>query len=178
MIFKETKLKGAFLIEIERLKDDRGFFARSFCQEEFRKRGLEPCIAQCNISFNKKRGTLRGMHYQAAPYEEVKLVRCARGAIYDVIIDLRPESPTFKQWTGFELTAENRLMLYTPKRFAQGFQSLVDNTEVFYQMSELYHLESSRGIRWNDPVFSIKWPINEIILSDKDIAYKDFVSAF
>ena len=172
MIFHETRLKGAFIIEPERLEDDRGFFARTFCIEEFRKHGIEFRVVQCNISFNKKKGTLRGMHYQIAPYEEAKLVRCTRGAIYDVIIDLRPESPTFKQWIAVELTAENRRMLYVPKGFAHGFQTLEDNTEVFYQMSEFYHPEYARGVRWDDPAFGIEWPIKEIIVSAKDASWK------
>jgi len=178
VIFRETKLKGAFIIEPERTEDERGFFARTFCQEEFKAHGLNPRVVQCNISFNKKRGTLRGMHYQVAPCEEAKLVRCTSGAICDVIIDLRPDSSTFKQWIAVELTADNRRMLYIPEGFAHGFQTLEDNTEVFYQMSEFYHPECARGIRWNDPVFGIEWAVDELILSDKDRAYKDFISAF
>jgi len=175
MIFRETRLKGAFIIEPERLEDERGFFARTFCIEEFRKGGIEFRVVQCNISFNKKKGTLRGMHYQIAPYEEAKLVRCTMGAIYDVIIDLRPESPTFKQWIAVELTAENRLMLYVPKGFAHGFQTLENNTEVFYQMSESYHPECARGVRWEDPMFGIEWPILPPILSWRDRSYLDYV---
>jgi len=171
--FTETKLKGAYIIEPELIRDERGFFARSWCQKEFTERGLNPNLVQCNISFNLKKGTLRGMHYQAKPYEEAKLVRCTMGAIYDVIIDLRPESPTFKQWIPVELTAENRRMLYIPEGIAHGFQTLVDNTEVFYQMSEFYHSESSTGLRWDNPVFEIKWPIQVKIISDKDSSYKD-----
>ena len=178
VIFRETKLKGAFIIEPERTEDERGFFARTFCQEEVKAHGLNPRVVQCNISFNKKRGTLRGMHYQVAPCEEAKLVRCTSGAIYDVIIDLRPDSSTLKQWIAVELTADNRRMLYIPEGFAHGFQTLEDNTEVFYQMSEFYHPECARGIRWNDPVFGIEWAVDELILSDKDRAYKDFISAF
>lgn len=175
MIFRETKLKGAFIIELKRLEDERGFFARTFCQEEFRAHGLNPRVVQCNISFNKQKGTLRGMHYQIAPYEEAKLVRCTRGAIYDVIIDLRPESPTFKQWVAAELTAENRRMLYVPEGFAHGFQTLEDNTEVFYMMSEFYHPECAKGVRWDDPAFGIKWPItSNVTISVKDRNYPDF----
>ena len=174
MIFRETKLKGAFIIEPERLEDERGFFARTFCQEEFEAHGLNPAVVQCNISFNKKRGTLRGMHYQVVPHEEAKLVRCTRGAIYDVIIDLRPESPTLKQWVGVELTADNRRMLYIPEGFAHGFQTLEDDTEVFYQMSEFYHLECARGVRWDDRVFGIEWPLAEVIISAKDRGYSNF----
>ncbi len=170
MIFKETKLKGAYLIEIEPIEDKRGFFARSFCEEEFRKHGLDFRIVQCNVSFNKKKGTLRGMHYQAALHEEAKLVRCTKGALYDVIIDLRHGSPTFKQWFGVELTAENRKALYIPAGFAHGFQTLEDATEVFYQMSEFYHPESARGVRYDDPAFEIEWPVPEMTVSEKDRA--------
>ena len=171
MIFKQTKLKGAFIIELEQIEDERGFFARSWCKGEFEEYELNSNLVQCNISFNKKRGTLRGMHYQCAPYEETKLVRCVRGAVYDVIIDLRPESETYKQWISIELTAENRKMLYVPVGFAHGFQTLEDSTEVFYQMSEFYHSECSRGIRWDDNELAIKWPINEKFMSEKDKKY-------
>lgn len=168
MIFKELPLAGAFLIEPERIGDERGFFARTWCREEFEARGLSAEIVQCNLSFNKKKGTLRGMHYQAPPHEEVKIVRCTMGAIYDVIIDLRPGSPTRRKRAALELTAENHIMLYVPKGFAHGFQTLEDNTEVFYQMSEYYHPESARGVRWDDPVFGIRWPQANPILSDRD----------
>ena len=171
MIFIETKLKGAFVLEPERQEDERGFFARTLCQEEFEAHGLNPRVVQCNISFNKKKGTLRGMHYQAAPYEEAKLVRCTMGAIYDVIIDLRPQSPTYKQWIAEELSTENRKMLYIPGGFAHGFQTLKDNTEVFYQMSGYYAPEHARGVRWDDPAFGIKWPPERerlILLKDQD----------
>ncbi len=173
MIFSETKLKGIFIIEPERLEDERGFFARTWCRREFEAHGLNPNLVQCNISFNKKKGTLRGMHYQVVPHQEAKVVRCTAGAIYDVIIDLRPASPTFKQWIAVELTAENCKMLYIPEDFAHGFQTLADNTEVFYQMSEFYHPECARGIRWNDPMFEIEWPLPEITLSAKDNSYPD-----
>jgi dTDP-4-dehydrorhamnose 3,5-epimerase len=175
MIFIETALKGAFLIEPERREDERGFFARAWCQREFVARGLNPRLVQCNISFNRQRGTLRGMHYQAAPYEEVRLVRCTRGAIYDVIIDLRPHSPTFTQWVAVELTADNYCMLYVPEQFAHGFQTLEDNTEVFYQMSEFYAPEYVRGVRWNDPAFAITWPQAARIISERDQQYADFL---
>jgi dTDP-4-dehydrorhamnose 3,5-epimerase len=175
MIFKETKLEGAYIIEIELMEDERGFFARSFCSEEFKKHGLNPRIAQCNISYNKKKGTLRGMHYQVAPYEEAKLVRCTKGAIYDVIIDLRPDLPTFKQWIAVELTQENRRLLYVPEGFAHGFQTLEDRTEVFYQISEFHHPEWARGVRWNDPTFGIFWPVNVEIISVGDQQYPDFI---
>ena len=174
MIFTEAELRGAFIIEPERLEDERGFFARSFCQREFEDHGLNPKVAQCNISFNQKRGTLRGMHYQAPPYQEEKLVRCTKGAIYDVIIDLRPYSPTFRRWTAADLTEENRRMIYVPAGFAHGFQTLEDETEVFYQMSEFYHPECARGVRWDDPAFGIEWNISKPIISMRDRRYPDF----
>lgn len=174
MIFSETKLKGAFIIEPERLEDERGFFARTWCQREFEAHGLDPHLVQCNISFNKKRGTLRGMHFQVSPHAEAKLVRCTMGAIYDVILDLRPDSPTYKRWLALELTAENRKTLYIPKGLAHGFQTLADNTEVFYQMSEFYHSESARGVRWDDPTFGIEWPIVDATISGKDKGYPNF----
>jgi dTDP-4-dehydrorhamnose 3,5-epimerase len=174
MVFAETKLKGAFIIKPERLEDGRGFFARAWCQREFEVHGLDSRLAQCNISFNRRKGTLRGMHYQAVPCEEAKLVRCTMGAIYDVILDLRPDSPTFKRWVPVELTADNHCMLYIPKGLAHGFQTLVDNTEVFYQMSEFYQPTSARGVRWDDPAFEIEWPLPDPIMSDKDRSYPDF----
>jgi len=174
MVFTETKLKGVFTIEPELQEDERGFFARTFDQKEFEARGLNPRVVQCNISFNKKKGTLRGMHYQIAPYQEAKLVSCTKGAIYDVIIDLRKASPTLKQWVAVKLTAENRRMLYIPEGFAHGFQTLEDNTEVFYQISEFYHPEASRGVRWNDPAFRIVWPSDITVVSDRDREYPDF----
>ena len=171
-------MKGAFIIEPEKMEDERGFFARTWDQKEFGAHGLNPRLVQCNTSFNKRAGTLRGMHYQAAPHEEAKLVRCTRGAIYDVIVDLRASSPTFKQWTAVELTAYNRLMLYVPEGFAHGFQTLEDETEVFYQMSEFYHPESARGVRWNDPAFGIEWPVAEkCIISERDNSFEDFKAA-
>ena len=171
MIFRETTLKGAFVIEIEKFEDTRGFFARAWCQKEVEANGLVSRVVQTNISFNKKRGTLRGMHYQVAPYEQVKLVRCTRGVIYDVIIDLRPDSPTFRKWTGVELTAENYTMLYVPENFAHGFQTLEDNTEVTYQVSQFYSPESERGVRYDDPVFQVEWPLPVEVISEKDIAW-------
>lgn len=174
MIFKETKLRGAYIIEIDKIEDERGFFARSWCENEFKKHRLNSNLVQCNISFNKKKGTLRGMHYQITPYEEDKLVRCTKGAIYDAIIDLRLKSKTYKQWVSVELTSENRKMLYIPKGFAHGFQTLEDNTEVFYQMSEFYNGHCARGIRWNDGKFDIKWPIHNKIISFKDENYKNY----
>ena len=174
MIFTETKLKGAFSIQPERLEDQRGFFARTWCQQEFEAHGLNPCLVQCSISFNKKKGTLRGMHYQAAPSEEAKLVRCTSGAIYDVIIDLRADSRTFTQYVAVVLTAENRTMLYIPEGFAHGFQTLEANTEVLYQMSEFYVPEDARGVRWNDPAFGVEWPPDERIIIERDQNYPDF----
>lgn len=174
MKFIETSLAGAFLIDIEPVVDERGFFARAWCQEEFKQHGLNFDLKQCNISFNRKRGTVRGMHYQIAPYEEDKLVRVTGGAIYDVIIDLRPFSSTYKKWIRVELTANSYRMLYVPKGFAHGFQTLADDTEIFYQMSEFYAPEYSRGLRWNDPMFDIRWPVGEKIISLKDQSYPDF----
>ena len=171
MKFIETKLKGAWIIEPERLEDERGFFARSFCQNEFEAHGLNSRVVQCNISYNKREGTLRGMHYQVAPMAEAKLVRCTRGAIYDVIIDLRPESPTYCQWLAEELNAENSKMIYIPEGFAHGFQTLQNDTEVFYQMSEFYSPEHARGVQWDDPVFGIEWHLNTKIISEKDNNY-------
>jgi dTDP-4-dehydrorhamnose 3,5-epimerase len=172
----ETKLAGAFLIDLERRSDDRGFFARTFCQQEFEAHGLNAQVVQCNVSFNKRKGTLRGMHYQAAPFAEAKLVRCTSGSIYDVIIDLRPASATFKQYLAVELSAENRRMLYIPEDFAHGFQTLQDDTEIFYQMAQRYSPEHARGVRWNDPAFGIEWPEGERIIIERDRNYPDFVS--
>ena len=174
MIFTETELKGAFLIEPDRKEDARGFFARTWCVEEFKAHGLDPRVVQCNISFNKKKGTLRGMHWQVAPHPEAKLVRCTMGALWDVIIDLRPASPTYQQHLGVELTPENRKMLFIPEGFAHGFQTLADNTEVFYQMSEFFAADCARGLRWNDPAFGIAWPPGERIINERDNNYPDF----
>lgn len=175
MKFIELSLQGAYLIEPELIEDSRGFFARSFCTHEFKKHGLNSNIYQCNISFNHKKGTLRGMHFQIGDNSEVKVVRCNSGAIYDVIIDLRPNSPTYKQWQGVELTAKNRTMLYIPEGFAHGFQTLEDNTELSYQMSEFFAPEQARGIRWNDPAFKIKWPYEQpTVISAKDQQYANY----
>ena len=171
--FKDTGLRGAFVIEPQRLTDERGFFARSWCQNEAAAYGLTPNWVQCNISFNIKAATLRGLHYQAPPRAEAKLVRCTRGAIYDVIIDLRPQSATFKKWVGIELTEESRLQLYVPEGFAHGFLTLADHSEVFYQMSEFYAPAQARGFRWNDPVFGIDWPITPRVISEHDRSYPD-----
>jgi len=169
--FAPTPLAGAYVVELERLEDERGFFARSFCQEEFRKQGLKPAIAQCNVSWNRRRGTLRGLHYQAAPHEEAKVVRCSRGAIWDVIVDLREGSPTRLRWHAQELSADNRLAFYVPEGFAHGFQTLADDSEVLYQMSESYHPDLARGLRWDDPKLGIRWPLPGPILSPRDRAY-------
>ena len=174
MIFIETQLKGAFIVELERKEDERGFFARTWCQQEFEQHGLNPRLVQCSISYNQKKGTLRGMHYQVPPHAEAKLVRCTRGAMYDVILDLRPESATFRRWVSVELTEENRKALYVPEGFAHGFQTLTDNTEVLYLMSEFFHPECAQGVRWDDPVFKISWPPGPRIISPKDQEYPDF----
>lgn len=175
MIFNETKLRGAYIIEVEPLEDDRGSFARTFCREEFETHGLNSFVAQCNISQNRKKGTLRGMHYQVAPHAEAKLVTCLAGSIYDVIIDLRPDSITCCQWVAVELSARHRRsLIYIPEGFAHGFQTLEDDTEVFYQMSYAYVPESARGLRWDDPMFAISWPDGSPTLSERDKNYPDF----
>ena len=174
MIFHETKLPGAFEVHLELTPDERGFFARAWCQEEFEAHGLSASLAQCNVSFNTRRGTLRGMHYQAAPYGESKLVRCTKGAIYDVVVDLRPDSPTFRQWIAVVLTAANRHMLYVPEGCGHGFLTLEDETEIFYQMSQLYNAESARGVRWDDPAFQIAWPEKVEVISERDRTYPNF----
>ncbi|MBP1965815.1 dTDP-4-dehydrorhamnose 3,5-epimerase [Paenibacillus aceris] len=171
MILKQLELKGAYIIDLVPITDERGFFARTWCKEVFNEYGIDVDIKQCNISYNKLKGTLRGMHYQVAPYEEAKFVRVIHGAIYDVIIDLRTDSPTYMEWTSVELTAQKRNMLYIPEGFAHGFQTLEDDTEVVYQMGENFHPESARGIRWNDPAFNIRWKIEELIISEKDQTY-------
>ena len=176
MIFAETELPGAYVVELEKREDDRGFFARSWCEREFREHNLNARTVQCNISFNKQKGTLRGMHYQVAPAAEAKLIRCTQGAIYDVIIDLRRESATFKRYLGVILAAKNHKMLYVPEGFAHGFQAVEDNSEVFYQMSEYYAPQHARGVRWNDPAFGIDWPIIEPIMVDRDRNYPDFIA--
>jgi dTDP-4-dehydrorhamnose 3,5-epimerase len=176
LIFSETKLPGAFVIELELHTDQRGFFARAYCHEEFEAHGLKLHVLQCNVSFNRYKGTLRGMHFQAAPFGEAKLVRCTSGSIHDVIIDLRPSSPTFKQYFGVELSAENRKMLYIPEEFAHGFQTLQDNTEVSYQMSQVFSAPHARGVRWDDPAFGVEWPLGERIIIERDRNYPDFLS--
>lgn len=168
MIFNETVLAGAFLVELERRTDERGYFARSFCVDEFAAHGLPTAVIQCNVSFNLYRGTLRGMHFQRAPRAEAKLVRCTRGAIYDVIVDLRPESPTYCRWYGTELTEENGSALFIPEGFAHGFQSLADNSEVFYQMFAGYSAGHADGVRWDDPAFDISWPLPVSSMAKRD----------
>jgi len=168
MIFTETKLKGAYIINLKRLEDERGFFARTFCQNEFREYGLNTQIAQANISYNRSKGTLRGMHMQAAPYEESKLIKCSRGALYDVIIDMRKGSDTYTQWIAVELSAQNHQMLYVPEGFAHGFITLEDDTEVTYQINQFYTPGSEKGFRWNDPAFGIEWPMEPKVISDRD----------
>lgn len=172
MIFTETKLKGAFVIEPEKLEDERGFFARIFEKKVFEQHGIEFNLVASSISFNKKKGTLRGMHYQVEPYGESKIVRCTLGKVFDVIIDLRPTSKTFKQWFGVEISQENRKMLYIPKEFAHGFITLEDNCEIQYQMDQIHNPEFARGIRWDDETFKISWPIEPEIISEKDKSWK------
>jgi dTDP-4-dehydrorhamnose 3,5-epimerase len=174
MIFRETKLSGVFEIGTEPKCDERGFFARSWCRHEFELNGMDSKLSQCSISFNARKGTLRGIHYQAAPYPETKLVRCTKGAIYDVVVDLRPQSPTYKQWIGATLTAENRQMLYVPQECGHGFLTLEDETEVFYQISEFYYPDLARGVRWNDPAFAIAWPGQAEQISERDRSYPNF----
>ena len=178
MLFQPTNLADAYLIQLETITDDRGFFARAWCVEEFAAHGLDTALVQCNLSFNKQQGTVRGMHYQMMPFAETKVVRCIRGALYDVIIDLRPTSPTYLQWLGVTLSAENRTALYVPQGFAHGFQTLTDETEVFYQMSAFYAPEYARGVRWNDPRFGIVWPLPVTVMAGKDQSYPDFVESW
>lgn len=172
MNFLETKLKGAFIIEMERHVDNRGFFARTFCQREFREQGLKPLIAQANIAFNHKQGTLRGMHFQYPPAAETKLVRCTRGAILDIIVDLRPESPTYLRHIAVELSADNHRMLYVPERFAHGYQVLEDRTETSYQVGEFYTPGAEGGLPYNDPRLGLEWPLAVSEISPKDAAWQ------
>lgn len=174
MIFRATPLPGVYVIELEPVKDERGFFARSWCAAEFRQHGLDDSLAQCNISFTPQKGTLRGMHFQAQPHAEVKLVRCTAGAIYDVALDLRPQSVACCKWFAVELTATNHLSLYLPRGVAHGLQTLTDNCEAYYQISESYHREFGSGVRWNDPAFSIKWPLESPRLSERDRTWPDY----
>lgn len=171
MKFCELSLKGAFLIELEKIEDTRGFFVRSWDKEIFEKKGLNSNLFQCNISFNKKKGTVRGMHFQKSPYEEAKLIRCTKGSAFEVIIDIREDSESFHKWTFVEMSEERLEMLFVPEGFALGFQTLRDNTELFYQMSEYFHPESSGGIKWNDPKIGIKWPLECTVISKKDESF-------
>jgi dTDP-4-dehydrorhamnose 3,5-epimerase len=174
MIFTETAIRGACIVDLERIEDERGFFARSFCREEFRAHGLKSDIAQSNISFNRKRGTIRGMHLQIAPDAEAKLVCCTRGAIHDVIVDLRPESPTYCRWVAVRMTEDDGRALYVPEGIAHGFQTLSHDTQLFYQMFTFYVPESQRGVRWDDPAFAIEWPLPNPIMSKRDRSYPPF----
>ena len=174
MRFIATLLPGVYIIEPERLEDDRGFFARVWCRQEFAAHQLDTRLAQCSISLNERKGTLRGLHYQDEPYPETKVVRCTAGAIYDVAVDLRRSTSTFKQWVAVELTASNHRMLYIPAGVAHGLLTLEDDTEVFYQISEFYHAECARGVRWNDPAFNIEWPLQPVVISPRDQLYPDF----
>ena len=174
MIFTKTTVNDAYIVELDKREDHRGFFARTWDKNEFEEHNLNSNLVQCNVSFSKKRGTLRGMHYQKKPFEESKLIRCTKGKIFDVIIDLRTHSSTFKKWFGVELTQENYKMLYVPEGFAHGFQSLEDNSEIIYQVSEFYTPNSELGIHWNDPAFNITWPIEEKIITEKDNSWKVF----
>jgi dTDP-4-dehydrorhamnose 3,5-epimerase len=174
MTFLETRISGVFEIRPELIEDERGFFARSWCRQEFSSRGLNSRLVQCNISGSLRKGTLRGMHYQVTPFAETKLVRCTRGSIFDVALDLRTDSPTYKQWTAAVLTAENHHMLCIPEGCAHGFLTLEKDCEVFYQMSEFYHAGAARGVRWNDPAFGIEWPGPAEVISARDASYPDF----
>lgn len=174
MIFKETPLKGAFEIEVQKIDDERGFFGRLWCEKELKAHGLNTNIVQSNVSLSKNKGTLRGMHFQRNPFQETKLVRCTKGAVYDVIIDLRPDSPTFKKWHGVKLSEEKHNMIYVPENFAHGFLTLEDHSEVYYLVTQFYNKDMEAGLRWNDPAFGIDWP--EIVqeISTKDNKHPDF----
>ena len=175
MTYKETKIPGVIIIEIDRIEDERGFFARTWDEREAKEHGIRLKTVQCNTSFNTRKGTLRGMHYQEKPYEEAKLVRCTQGALYDVVLDLRRNSPSYRQWVSIELTAENRRTVYIPEGLAHGFQTLVDNTEVFYQMGEYFHPGSALSVRFDDPAFNITWPeVSKRFISEKDRSYPDW----
>ncbi len=178
MFFQETFIKGVFLIEPQEIRDKRGFFARVWCRDEFKRKGLSCNLAQCSISFNKKKGTLRGMHYQIYPFEETKLIRVTRGSVFDVALDLREKSSTFLMWFGVVLSSDNRKMLYIPEGVAHGFITLEDNSELFYQISQFYNPEFSRGVRWDDPAFKIKWPTEVKVISERDRSYPNFKPEF
>jgi len=174
MKFTETPIRGAMIIELEKHEDHRGFFSRAFCKKEFEEHGLDHEIAQCNFSKSRKKGTLRGMHYQEAPHSEVKMVRCMSGSIYDVIVDTRKDSPSYMKWFGVELTEENYKMLYIPKGLAHGFQTLKEDSVIFYMVTEFYNKEAEGGVRWDDPAFNISWPLEVTEISDKDKSYPDY----
>ena len=174
MRFEQSPLPGAFVVDLDRKDDERGFFARTFCHDELSEHGLVADYAQSSVSYNKRKGTLRGMHFQKKPHEEAKVVRCTMGAIYDVIVDLRPGSPTQTRWFGIELSAVNRRALYVPKGFAHGFITLADESEVLYQISTQFHPESAAGVRWNDPAFTIEWPLEAVVMSGRDRSYPDY----
>jgi len=174
MEFTETRLKGAFLVRLKKIEDHRGFFARGWCQEEFAKHGLNPNMLQMNVGFSHKKGTVRGLHYQEKPHEEAKFVRCTLGAIFDVVVDLRPESPTRGQWFGAELTGENATMLYAPEGFAHGYQTLADDTEMNYMTTALYAAGAAKGVRYNDPAFGIPWPLPVSVISEQDQKWPDY----
>jgi dTDP-4-dehydrorhamnose 3,5-epimerase len=176
MIFRPTALPGVWIVQQERREDHRGYFTRTWCAQEFADHGLDPRLVQASLSFNRRRGTLRGLHYQVPPHAEAKLVRCTRGAIWDVALDLRPDSPTFRSHVGVELTADSGDALYIPAGLAHGFQTLEDNTEVFYQMSESYVPEAQYGVRFDDPAFGIPWPLPSPILIERDRSYADFAA--
>ena len=174
MLFTETEIQGAYVLDAEQIADERGFFARTWARDEFEAHGLVPDLAQCNLSYNHRKGTVRGMHWQAPPHAETKLVRCAQGALYDVVVDLRPDSPTYRRWVGVELTAENRRALYIPEGCGHGFQTLEDATEVFYMITEYYTPAAARGMRWNDPAINVTWPLDVTVISDRDAEYPDW----
>lgn len=174
MKFSASPLAGVLAVDMERIEDERGFFARTFCSDEFAERGLAASMRQCSVSFNARRGTLRGLHYQAAPHAEEKLVRCTAGAVFDVVVDLRADSPTYRRWHGAELSAANHRALYVPAGCAHGFVTLADDTEVFYMISVPYAPGSARGVRWNDPAFAIQWPVQPLVISDRDAGYPWF----
>ena len=174
MTFHETPLSGAYVLELHRIEDERGFFGRIWCRNELAERGLVNGIAQSNAGFSHRKGTLRGLHFQVAPHPEVKIVRCTRGAVFDVIVDLRPESPTFKRWYGVELTADNYKMIYAPEGFAQGYLTLQDNSEIYYHTSACYAPKSASGVRYNDPAFAIEWPIPVEVISEQDKNWPDY----
>jgi dTDP-4-dehydrorhamnose 3,5-epimerase len=174
MRFVETELRGAFTVELDAREDERGWFARLWDPNELAAHGLDTRIAQASAAWNARGGTIRGLHYQAAPHGEAKLVRCTRGALYDVLVDLRPDSETFRRWTGFELSAEGRRMVYVPEGVAHGYQTLADDTEALYLISEFYEPDAQRGVRWDDPAFAIEWPAEPTVISERDRAWPDF----